>query len=104
MRIIAALFFSFAVSPAAFAATNVIKMTSISYDPKIMTIKAGDEVVWENVAYTDHYATADDGKTFDVGPISPKTKSKPVAFPAAGTYKYHCRVHGKTMSGTVVVQ
>ena len=82
----------------------VIKMNSLGYDPKVITIKAGEAVQWQNVAHTEHYATADDGKTFDIGPIEPKASSQPVPFPAAGEYKYHCKIHGRTMSGTIVVK
>ena len=43
-------------------------------------------------------------KTFDTGEIEPGKSSKPVKFENPGEFKYHCKVHGKTMSGTVVVK
>ena len=46
----------------------------------------------------------DDGKTFDTGDIEPGKSSKAVKFEKPGEFKYHCKVHGKTMSGTVVVK
>ena len=46
----------------------------------------------------------DDGKTFDTGEVEPEKSSKPVKFEKEGEFKYHCKVHGKTMSGTIVVK
>ena len=54
---------------------------------------------------TKHTATSDDdGKTFDTGEIEPGKSSKPVKFEKEGEFKYHCKVHGKTMSGTIIVK
>ncbi len=83
-------------SGTAFASPAVVEMKSLGYDPKVLTIKVGDTVQWKNVAFTEHYATSDDGKAFDVGPVAPKTASQPIAFPTAGEFKYHCKIHGKT--------
>ena len=56
-------------------------------------------------ARTKHSATSDDdGKTFDTGDIEPGKSSKAVEFEKPGEFKYHCKVHGKTMSGTIVVK
>jgi plastocyanin len=77
-----------------------VKMKSLSFDPKSVTISVGDSVKWENTAYTDHSAS---GEGFDTGLVPPKGESKPIVFSKAGTYPYNCKIHGKTMSGTVVV-
>jgi plastocyanin len=62
-------------------------------------------VVWTDAALTSHTATSDDeGKTFDTDEVEPGKLSKPVKFEAEGEFKYHCKVHGKTMSGTIVVK
>ncbi len=82
-----------------------IKMKSISYDPKRIEVTAGQRVIWENTAYTDHSATSDDsGKAFDTGMIAPHQSSKEVEFDRPGTFPYHCKMHGMTMSGVVVVK
>ncbi len=82
-----------------------IKMKSISYDPKQIEVTAGQKVIWENVAYTDHSATSnDDGKAFDTGMIAPHKSSKEVRFDHPGTFPYHCKMHGMTMSGVIVVK
>ena len=102
MALIYASLFSAALAAAA-ADPVVVNMNSLGYAPKRVEIQVGEAVVWKNVAYTDHYATADDGKTFDIGPVAPKGESKPVVFTKAGEFGYHCKVHGKSMHGTIVV-
>src|SRR4051794_19255886 len=82
-----------------------ITMKSLSYDPKKLEVHVGDSVVWTNKSRTAHTATSDDeGKTFDTDEVEPGKSSKPVKFEKEGEFKYHCKVHGKTMSGTVVVK
>jgi plastocyanin len=82
-----------------------VTMKSLSYDPKKLEICVGDSVVWTNDARTTHTALSDDeGKTFDTGEVEPGKSSKPVKFEKAGEFKYHCMVHGKSMSGTIVVK
>jgi len=85
--------------------TVTVTMKSLSYDPKKLEIRVGDSVVWTNKAFAAHTATSDDdGKTFDTGNVEPGESSKAVKFEKAGEFKYHCLVHGKTMSGTIVVK
>ena len=82
-----------------------VEMKSISYDPKSVEVPVGGSVVWTNKAFTNHTATSeDDGKTFDTGEIKPGESSSPVKFDKEGEFQYHCKIHGKTMSGTVVVK
>ncbi len=82
-----------------------VKMKSLSYDPRKLEIHVGDSVVWTNEARTTHTATSDDeGKTFDTGEIEPDKSSNPIKFEKEGEVKYHCKVHGKTMSGTIIVE
>ncbi len=82
-----------------------VTMKSLSFDPKKLEVHVGDSVVWTNKARTTHTATSDDeGKTFETDEIEPGKSSKPVKFKKEGEFKYHCKVHGKTMSGTIVVK
>jgi plastocyanin len=87
-------------SPFAQAKEFEVKMKSISYDPKVIEIHPGDTIVWSNISYTDHSAL---GENFDSGLVRPKTKSKPVSFAETGSFPYHCKIHGLTMSGIVKV-
>ena len=82
-----------------------VEMKSISYDPKSVEVPVGGSIVWTNKAFTNHTATSeDDGKTFDTGEIKPNESSSSVKFDKEGEFRYHCTIHGKTMSGTVVVK
>src|SRR3954447_12106746 len=82
-----------------------VEMKSISYDPKTVEVPVGGSVVWTNKAFSNHTATSeDDGKTFDTEEIKPGESSTPVKFDKEGEWQYHCKIHGKTMSGTVVVK
>jgi plastocyanin len=102
MTLIASLF----LATAALAADpTVIEMKSITYSPKKIEITAGDSVVWKNTSYTKHSATSsDDGKTFDTGLISPGQSSKAIMFSHPGDFLFNCSIHGKTMSGEIVVK
>ena len=82
-----------------------VDMKSISYDPKSVEVPVGGSIVWTNKAFSNHTATSeDDGKTFDTGEIKPNESSSPVKFDKEGEFKYHCKIHGETMSGTIVVK
>ncbi len=82
-----------------------VTVKSLSFSPKKVEITEGESVVWVNEARTNHTAASDDdGKTFDTKEFKPGETTKPVKFEKAGEFKYHCKVHGKTMSGTVVVK
>ena len=82
-----------------------VEMKSISYDPKSVEVPVGGSIVWTNKAFTNHTATSDDdGKTFDTGEIKPVKRSSAVKFDKEGEFNYHCKIHGKTMSGTMVVK
>ncbi len=87
------------------AKTVTVTMKSLSYDPKKLEIRVGDSVVWTNKSFAAHTATSDDdGKTFDTGNVEPGESSKALKFEKAGEFKYHCKVHGKSMSGTIIVK
>jgi plastocyanin len=82
-----------------------VKVKSLSFGPKKVEVQFGESVVWTSEARTNHSATSDDdGTTIDTGDIEPGKSSKAVKFEEAGEFKYHCKVHCKTMSGTVVVK
>lgn len=83
---------------------KTVTMKSISYDPKILEIQVGDAVEWINKSYTEHSATGELPADFDTGLISPKGKTKKIVFKTPGTFRYHCSVHGRTMSGEIVVK
>ena len=94
----------FLTASVSFAANHIVVMKSISFAPVKIEIKKGDSVEWDNQSYTEHSATTDESPAkFDTGRVKPKARSKKIILTEAGTYSYRCSVHGKTMSGQIVV-
>jgi plastocyanin len=74
-----------------------------SFNPTSLTVAAGSSVSFNNVSGTTHNVTfTTAGAPANVSDFASGAKS--VAFPIAGTYNYHCTIHGLSMSGVVVVQ
>jgi LPXTG-motif cell wall-anchored protein len=99
-----------------FAAPALAASVSIGdnfYSPATVTISAGQSVTWTypNSGGSTHSVTADDG-SFNSSPGCPGNinacmqpgDSYAHTFSSAGTFPYHCLVHGFAMSGTVIVQ
>lgn len=70
------------------------------YNPSSVTVSVGDTVVWTWMGANQHTVTFDDGP----GSSTQASGSFQRVFTAAGTFPYHCLVHGVAMSGTVIVQ
>ena len=75
---------------------------SNSYSPNPATTKVGQTIVWRNGDSIAHTATADGG-AFDTGTLAPGATSNLITVAAAGTYGYHCAIHGFVMTGTLIV-
>lgn len=80
------------------------------FDPSSTTVAPGTAVKWTwDTCSGDGYGgqlCASHNIVFDDGASSGSQSagSWSRTFNAAGTYKYHCLIHGSAMSGTVVVQ
>jgi plastocyanin len=104
----AALLFAAACSAPVFAATHVIDVGpggSFTFSPATITIPPGDTITFQSNASVAHNAVSDDGTTFNSGAAvaGPWTYVTPPL--AAGTYPFHCTVHGSLgMTGTITVQ
>jgi len=71
------------------------------YSPDTLTVAVGTVVTWNWASNgTVHTVTFDDGPTSDQ--IGSGSFSR--TFSAAGTFPYHCIIHGTVMSGLVIVQ
>jgi len=96
---------------------NTVTLVDSSFNPANITIKAGQTVTWQWASCTDttggyggygtntcitHQIMFDDGS----GTVSAQQNSGTFnrSFASAGTFKYHCTIHGSYMSGQVVVQ
>jgi plastocyanin len=82
---------------------NAMTLGTAAFGQNPLTINAGDTVMWMNADSIAHTATSDTG-VFDSGIINAGAMFQ-FTFPTAGTFPYHCAIHGKAaMSGTIVVQ
>jgi plastocyanin len=63
-------------------------------------VATGTKVTWTWIGSTAHSVTFDDGVTS----ATQTSGSFNRTFDTAGSYPYHCKVHGTAMSGTVVVK
>jgi len=95
--------------------TNSVTLTPDAFSPNNITVAKGTTVTWN----WDSCTTPGDGYggtgtptcvshniTFDDGLSSSPQSSGSFTrnFTVAGTFKYHCAIHGAAMSGQVVVQ
>jgi plastocyanin len=83
--------------------TIVGNLGSSSYSPNPDTVSVGQSVKWKNNDTMTHTATSDNGTTFDTGDIPAGATSAPITMNAAGSFPYHCSLHGG-MIGTLVVK
>ena len=89
---------------------NGISVQNNMFSPSTKTITAGTEVKWAwNSCSGDSYSgqiCTSHSVTFDDGTGSPTQDQGTYArtFNAAGTYSYHCSIHGAAMAGTITVQ
>ena len=90
--------------------SNAITVGNNWFDPTSTTVPVGTKVTWTwNSCGSDGYggqSCVSHSLVFDDGQTAPSQSegSYSRTFTVAGTYKYHCGVHGSAMSGTVVVQ
>jgi plastocyanin len=86
------------------AATHHVSIIDSRYVPDQLAIGVGDTVIWTNDDNTEHTVTSleDDGALFDSGSITPEDIFSR-EFDAAGSYPYYCTLHGRSLSGVIVV-
>jgi|SRR5688572_16863005 len=74
------------------------------FEPKMISVKAGSEVIWENKEGS-HTVTSDDGSWASPTLAAGQTYSH--KFDKPGKYPYHCAFHGgkggRNMAGVVNV-
>ena len=89
---------------------NGITVTNNAYSPGTKTVAAGTTVTWAwNTCTGDSYSgqtCVSHSVTFDDGSTSPTQEQGTYSrnFATAGTYNYHCAVHGAAMAGSITVQ
>jgi plastocyanin len=75
---------------------------SQSYSPNPATVKVGQTVAWRNADSIAHTATADAGG-FNTGTVGAGATSSAITMTSAGSFSYHCQIHGFAMVGTLNV-
>lgn len=107
MFVVGSLFMT--ASPAA-ADTVTVKMGSdggqLVFDPKVVTIKAGDTVKWVNNKAFPHNIVFDGHDELSHKKLAQKPKAElESTFNEAGEFSYYCSPHrGAGMQGKVIVQ
>lgn len=82
------------------ASTKSVSIKNFAFDPKEITIAAGDTVTWTNMDAARHDVDLDDNghsPSLSKGETYSKTFDKP------GTYDYDCDIH-PNMKGRVIVK
>ena len=79
-----------------------ISIYGMSFSPSTLTVPIGTAVKWTNNDSYAHTATSNDGTTFDSGNLNGGGSYTYMAN-TAGTFNYHCTIHGLTMTGTLTV-
>lgn len=77
-----------------------ITVTDDYYTPQTTRVGVGASVTWTWTGSNNHSVTFDDGTTSPTQASGTYTRN----FSLAGTYNYHCKVHGVAMSASVTVQ
>jgi plastocyanin len=82
------------------AQTHTVLISGFKYQPEVLTVNAGDTIVWKNNDIVPHTVTAAD-KSFNSGAIRPGSTWKFVA-KKSGTFPYTCIPH-PNMHGKLIV-
>jgi plastocyanin len=85
--------------PATAGKVHRVDMKAVDFEPRQITVRAGDTVEWTNSDIVAHTATAGD-RSWDVN-AAPRQVGRMV-MKAAGTVSYFCRYH-PNMRGEIVV-
>jgi plastocyanin len=83
------------------AGTVAVSIKDFAFAPATITAKVGDVITFKNEDATAHTATVIDGGACTTPNIE-SGNADGLTFTAAGTYKFHCRIH-QTMTGTITV-
>jgi plastocyanin len=84
------------------AQPTVAASDALKFSPDTLTVSVGQTVTWSNGGIIGHTVTFDSGPAFNqpLNPGAPVTRT----FPTAGTFTYHCSIHGPSMHGTIIVK
>lgn len=90
--------------PADPARTREVILSDNQFRPSLTVVRAGAVVIWRNKDHHAHTVTFPKPPPgVDSGPLAPGGEYR-LSFGRPGTYPYYCRIHGREMDGTVVVE
>lgn len=81
-------------------AQRVTATSGLAFDPKAVSIAAGDTIYYTFQGVQHNVIFDTQGSPANVGTTSSATVKRP--FPTAGTFDYHCSIHPQ-MTGTITV-
>lgn len=82
-------------------ASNAVVVSNDKFTPTSLQVTSGTTVTWTWASGSvGHNVTFDDG----VHSATQSSGTYTRTFSTAGTYAYHCTIHGTPMSGTITVQ
>jgi plastocyanin len=81
---------------------GLITMYNMAFAPSSVTVTKGTVVKWQNNDGYAHTVNSNDGTTFSSGTIN-GGDSFSYTTTVAGTFNYHCLIHGLPMSGILIV-
>ena len=80
--------------------SGAVTVADNSFTPNATTVVPGTTVTWTWAGAVQHNVTFDDG----TASITQRSGTFARTFSTAGTFPYHCTIHGAAMSGTVTVR
>lgn len=83
-------------------AKHTVVIENMQFQPKVLEVKAGDLIVWNNRDLVPHTVTASSGGAFDSGKIEPNG-SWSYRVRKKGSISYVCTYH-PTMAAQIVVK
>lgn len=87
--------------PGALASNVAISIQDFRFDPREITITAGDTVVWSNSGFAPHTTTSD-SDIWTSGTLTQGGQPFTRTFNTPGTFPYHCSFHD-SMTGVITV-
>jgi plastocyanin len=99
-----------ATLPPVNSSTTSLTVSNNKFTPAHDSVAVGSTLTWSWDSCTgDGYGGStctSHSVTFDDGPTSPIQEGGSFSrtFASAGTYTYHCKVHGPAMAGTIIVK
>lgn len=85
------------------SSTDTIRIGNNFYSPSSTTVPVGTTVTWVWLAGDTVHTVTDNADTTIMSPFQ-SSGTYQRTFATAGSFPYHCSVHGFAMSGTIIAQ